>query len=103
VSDHSATFLLTAAGSRSRERADTEDEEPDIEAVRGGDCPGVPARGEPEGGAAGEGRYAAGVLGGVPQGAGGRGASRWRQGLASGLYHFSFRFAVPLRIATFSN
>lgn len=60
---------LTAAGAGSREGSDTEDEEPDGEAVRGGHCAGLPARGEPTGGAGGEARRAAGLLGRVPEGA----------------------------------
>ena len=83
VSADQLTFV-TAAGAGSRQRADSEDEEPDVEAVRGGHCAGVPARGEPEGRPGGEARRAAGVLGGVPERAGPRGTPRRRQGLASG-------------------
>ena len=84
--DQFLTFV-TAAGAGSRQRADLEDEEPDVEAVRGGHCAGVPVRGEPEGRPGGEARRAAGVLGGVPERASRRGAPRRRQGLASGARH----------------
>ena len=79
--------MLTAAGAGLREGADTEDEEPDVEAVRGGHCAAVPVRREPEGRAGGEACRAAGVLGGVPERAGRRGTPRRRQGLASGARH----------------
>ena len=76
--------MLTAAGAGLREGADTEDEEPDVEAVRGGHRAAVPVRREPEGRAGGEACCAASVLGRLPEGAGRRGAPRRRQGLASG-------------------
>ena len=53
----------TAAGAGLREGADTEDEEPDVQAVRGGHRAPVPVRGEPEGRAGGEACSAAGLLG----------------------------------------
>ena len=76
--------MLTAAGAGLREGADTEDEEPDVEAVRGGHCAAVPVRREPEGRAGGEACCAASVLGRLPEGAGRSGAPRRRQSLASG-------------------